>query len=446
MNTVAFLVYTDTITILRFIMVAAELATMGVSSTFICLTPRSRTITRQILERECPNMDVPCHNFFLPLWRRILHRMLSRISAFCFRGYSFRLGNVPSKDCRKANEPDILADLFDFNIDVSIGKFCSNQLHWWHVHLKQADGILQSIRPGAVVYDVELVDQIRMVLLQSLRRQIPIISMQHGEGFGEQYLHFPVLADHYIAYSPYNVDKIRSIGVEETRIHLTGNPDTDRLYRLDAAKIRNELETTYGLDLNRTIVLVALRPSYDTVSRHDNTKLIRTIVQELGSDDRFLVLVKPHNSDHVVGLTPLYTTHGSDNVLVLPADFTIAKLIRISHYQLTHMSSCIVEGVLLGLTPIVIASEDGGTWPPWHEHDVYVTIPPESIAETLRQIKSGTLAFRYTDQNREKFVHRFRYRMDDRSSNRVATTIRKILHENQGIPIDHEWSLAERTC
>ncbi len=426
MKPVIFLVHTDLITMRRFLLVADELLRLDVSSIFINLTPQSRINTIKLLKNYNNNTNIECHNLCMPLWKRYLHRMISKLFGFRFQKPFSAIDKFQTTEIKERYSPEQLTTFFGFDINIALSSYYKQQKYWWTVNLRHAYQILRNLDPMAVVFSLEALEQTRIILLQCLRMGIPTVSMQHAEGFCAQYKNLPLLADHYISYSPYNTEILRDMGVKENHIHLTGNPDTDRICNVNRASVKHELSQSCRLSFNRRVLLVALRPSYAGTCLSQNIALIELIKKELGGAEDITVLIKPHNSDITANLSLGDYSSNTKNVHIINADIPISNLMSVSHYLLTHMSSCVVEAILLRVIPIVIKSLDGAVWPPWDEYGVFESISAENIPDTIRNVRDGTFHFSCTEDNRSQFINKFRYRVDCKASNRVANKICQI--------------------
>lgn len=109
--------------------------------------------------------------------------------------------------------------------------------------------LIKNLKPSVFFYDVEGVGPIHSLLYSCQAENILSVCVQHAHGTTELMSHYPILAEAYVAYDPINVEHLRTCGVSEDNIWLTGN-------------LENDLNHKYLLrQENRKFLLVALAPS-----------------------------------------------------------------------------------------------------------------------------------------------------------------------------------------
>lgn len=426
MKTVLFLIREDKISVRRYLLVAQQLKRLNINSCFLNLTDH-----HDIVEETIKTLNLPK----FPEYMTYNYKSTSMVDKLYLLGTKIRnkirrkIKTIKQKKAadfqpqsgQKSMEK--LLQQLDFDTDIIVKQFCEINIDWWDFCVKLARRHLRRIKPDCVVYDLEMHDTIRQFLFAAKSKRISVFSMQHGEGFAESYSNFPRLADYYIAYSPYSVEKIKTLGVEDENIFLTGVPDTDVIYNYDVTKIKKEIQSEYDLRFDRKIILAALRPAKNKSLDDINIALINTITRVLGNNKKFDILIKCHNVDYICGDPSSYNNEEYENCEIIDSDYPFSKLLKISDYLVTHMSSCIVEAILMDVPTIVIEFHDGGTWPDWNTYKVFNGIPTSELERVLTEIKNDQYSFNTTKESREKFVERFRYKYDNKSAKRIAKAI-----------------------
>ncbi|MCP4613458.1 MAG: UDP-N-acetyl glucosamine 2-epimerase [Planctomycetes bacterium] len=432
MKKVLFLVRKDRISLRRYLLVARELEKFGINFLFFDLAGNSDIIKETATKLNMYNFsELNTHNFNQPDLRERLLSLKTRINnkiskrAFCDSlKYS-----CPDSASMQWEMGELLKQL-NFDTVSIVKKFCETNIDNWKLNIRIAQYQIKKSKPDCIVYDLELHETIRQILYAAKIVNTPVLSMQHGEGFAEQYSNFPQLADYYIAYSPYNVDKIKLLGVEDEKIFLTGAPDTDVIFNYDVTKIKEEIKSKYGFQPDRRIILTALRPAVNKAFHNINISLIETFGRVLGNNDNFEVLIKCHNADHVIGARPSYKNDKYENFIFIDSEYPFSKLLKVSNYLITHMSSCIVEAILMDVPTIVIDFDGGGKWPDWASYGLFDTAKMDNLEKILCDIKDCHLNSSTSKEKRGEFIKRFRYKYDNKSSERIAGAINSIIIKN----------------
>ena len=427
MKSVGFIIYRNPISIRRYLLISDLLEVKGIRSVFINLYPKS-----DIFERERESLPLMADRQFqviTPLQTSRKDKVFSlltilpdliRLHLAKTRPSSEQYNNMGGNSIAK-----LLTDM-DVDTDLLLKKQLYRQMIYWHCITKRAQKLFRTVELNCVVYDLELIAEIRAILFEAGKLGIPILSMQHAEGFGESYKNIPVFSDFYIAYSPYNADAIKKLGAKNERIFLTGVPDSDLMFGYDRSQIENELYDLIGAHADRKILLVALRPSNTDSMGKVNAFLIQIMIKILGNHPEYQIVLKPHMTDFAHNIKRRYVEGSCANLSVLPPDYPISKALLCSHFAITHWSACIVEAIAANVRTIVVKIPDGGSWPPWDRFPAFYQVEQNALENVLQEIKENRFNFIATDENRAAFLEHFRFRMDGKASERIANCLKDI--------------------
>lgn len=100
----------------------------------------------------------------------------------------------------------------------------------------------------------------RALVLGARRHGIPTLQLAHGSQFVQSTVRIAgemhtVYADRVASFARRDRDVLTALGNDPERIHLTGSPAWDHLYRRDARMTREEARRRLGLDPGRQVVL-----------------------------------------------------------------------------------------------------------------------------------------------------------------------------------------------
>ncbi|MFH1384704.1 MAG: hypothetical protein ABIH47_07070 [Candidatus Omnitrophota bacterium] len=312
--------------------------------------------------------------------------------------------------------------MFYKNVDLSerVNKIVNRHYQSFRNNEDSIKQLLDRVNPLCVFYDLSIIALSRMILYWARRKKIPLLSMEHGEGIGEQYSNLPLFADRYIAYSRYNRDIYQRMGVPVEHIVVTGDPMNDYTRTFDPSEIKRIFCKKFDSDFKKKIILICLKPATDEFMQL-NKDFVCMLSNIFAHDDKFLLVVKPH----VSGFSKNYVFEEFSNILAVEKDYPLSRLLCIAAYVFTYMSSVIVESIYFKNKMFVINRENTIAWPPWHHFNVYKKIDFNEIPQQVRLIQEERLTQEYffSEENRRQFLNYFRFAYDGKSTQRVVDEI-----------------------
>ncbi|MFX0137538.1 MAG: CDP-glycerol glycerophosphotransferase family protein [Candidatus Hodarchaeota archaeon] len=159
------------------------------------------------------------------------------------------------------------SDLISHHIEGFLNSFTRD--------LSTSQNILDIVKPSCTISDIQMPQRNRTILYAAKQKNIKTLSMEHGEGNGEQYKKLPIMYDYYIAYSPYNYNILKEMGVKDEQIFLTGFPETDLIYNYNIEEIKKELSNWHDINFNKKGDLLK------TISSSLTTRVKITLVRGL---------------------------------------------------------------------------------------------------------------------------------------------------------------------
>lgn len=428
MKSVIFILFQNyAITIRRFLLVAERLSQLGIKAGFLDFTSRLDDAIREeaqslgishipeyIKYEDYRSIKVIISNYIF----HILSKLTKREKTIFNDQYS-------ETDYPECNELGKLLNLLHINNREIIDSFYYGRYRSFMYNVYRSEKVIDEIKPECIVYDTEMPGLTRSFLYAARKNNIKIISMQHAEGFGEQYINFPLLADYYVAYSPYNYEKLKIMGADDSQIFLTGFPDTDLVYNFNTEEIKGNLNHKYGINFDKTIILIALRPNNAESYRRRNNELLETCYAAFRQDSNFEIVVKQHPVD--IAQNNLYFSQAIEpkykGMKMIEGEYPVSKLFRVSKYCITFLCSAVVEAVLLNNNIIVVKENDCEKYPDWNRFNVYNEIDLEDLGTVLGDIKNGAYPHKISKANKEEFIRYFRYKFDDKSAERISQKI-----------------------
>ena len=439
MKTVVFLIWSPVHSIKRYLLVADQFSKLKIKTIFLDFEGKLENVIDEYISDLNINHKPHYESYSYDNKTNKSYNTLSKKIKTYISKIIVRLFNPKNKEFfnskKKYSYPGELGKtLTDLKIDNSllIKKNINKLQKNFNQKVNHATKFIKDYKPDCVFYDSEFVDQIMPFLHVANSNNIKIISMQHAIGNTYSYSELPLLADYYIAYSRFNSDVLKHMGVKEKNILLTGNPDMDIIHQLSTGEIKEELSKFYKIDFSKKIIVIPLKPN----SYNDQNKiLVNNLVKFFGKNEDYCILVKPHPADLInTNNSNNNVDFGSNNFHLIDSSYPIINLFKICTYSIFYFSSCIVESVLINIKAIVIndpfvLKDNGVKWPDWNLYKVFHSINIELLPSVLDSINTNQYKYeKFTNnEHRELFIKDFSSKYDSNSSLRIAKNVERIL-------------------
>lgn len=418
MKTILFLLHADySVSIRRFLLLSKQLFENGVVPVFLDFSCELKDKLQEYAkELNCDDMYVYKSMNDFTLTQEEANKYLGKI-------------DTSKQFDRQITQDDSISNLLnelEFDFTDILKQHKDEFLNPFIAKYVQAMKVLEYLQPSLIVYDLELDKATRGMLFAAQHTGTPILSMQHGEGNAEQYKHFPLMADYYTAYSPFNVKILLEMGIDKRNILLTGAPETDLLTGLDKNKIENELQQ-YGYNPALKTILISLKPSNTGNYKAVNKKIIEDALSLLKLRDDYQLIIKLHPNDCHNNVDYVHAYSGNGNTVVIGGSYMISKLFMISDVILTSYSTAIVEACALGKKVIVIKEDAKVEWPDWNHYNVFTECELGELPETLANITDNEYVI--SQEDTVNFSYYFRYKLDKENTTRLAGAIAELVYK-----------------
>lgn len=325
-------------------------------------------------------------------------------------------------------------------VGLNFNVLFANQLDSMLASLKPwvggTDTIVSELKPLCVIYDIEAIAP-NLALIHSARRNgIPIVSLEHAGGFGPQYSHYPLLADAYVAYCPYNAEILRRAGVAEKRIFLRGAPESNPFSseRRDAA---TNARRTLGLREEERVLLINLQGIAGHPSlKQDNLKMVRQALSATAAHPDVRIVLRPHPVDlllHRPQLDAALREFQGNLILHHPVN-PIEESLLFSDLFLTFTSTSIVQAIESDTEVVSVETSISAEWPEWATVGAYPTLRLDEVESFLSErLKIGIDKPLTTSRVRRAFLERFSLRRDIGNAIGIADDILDLIAEFERI-------------
>ncbi len=205
--------------------------------------------------------------------------------------------------------------------------------------LAVAHVLIKKLNPRAFFYDVEGVGPIHSLLYSCQAENILSVCVQHAHGTTELMSHYPILAEAYVAYDPINVEHLRTCGVSDDNIWLTGN-------------LENDLNQKYLLHQEeRNFLLVALAPS--SRAGNYNYRILSAILPIAHLLPPLLLKAHPYCTEQdMKEISDLCNLH-KINAMIPDRKERFLESLQHAKFLLGYDSSTIIDAILLNVPTLV---------------------------------------------------------------------------------------------
>jgi Capsule polysaccharide biosynthesis protein len=309
------------------------------------------------------------------------------------------------------------------------------QFPWSARAMDEAGAALDRLEPRSIVTYAEAGGWGRAIVLESRRRGIPSVGLQHGFIYRHwlNYLHEPdeMAADpanrgdrgfpkptRTLVFDDYAASHLREAGrFNAESLAVTGSPRLDSLatgvQTLSAeATERAKAEAGAG---SRTLVLV-------TTKHREARAVLRTFLDAATSVRDVHVAIKTHPAETPEAYSDLVAAQS--NVTVVPASAPLAPLLRASRAVVTVNSTVALDAAVLGLPALVIGLPNNLS--PFVDAGIMAGVSGRDAGEIARALDQ----ILYDEEFRQRlrtaqraFLARFHIQADGNAAERAADVI-----------------------
>jgi len=323
------------------------------------------------------------------------------------------------------------------------------QWPWSARAMDEAAAALDACRPRVVVTYAEAGGWGRAIVLESRRRGIPSVGLQHGFIYRHwlNYLHEPdemttdvdhdsdlgfpnptltLLFDEYAARHLTEEGRFRADSVA-----VTGSPRLDALVR-DVARL-----TTAEIDQARTMAGAGTRTLVLVTTKHREARdVLGALLDAAPSLAGVHLAIKTHPAETPEAYSALVAGH--PDVTVLPASAPLAPLLRASRAVVTVNSTVALDAAVLGIPALVIGLPNNLS--PFVEAGIMAGVSgadaadtasaPDRILRALKQILYDEEFRRELALAQRAFLTRFSIAADGQAAERAAEAIVRLATES----------------
>jgi len=264
------------------------------------------------------------------------------------------------------------------------------------------------------------------------KRNIPCIALQHGV------VCFPLWAKVYplsrtsgflpditCLYGEADKENFLEYGIHSPeQLIITGSPRYDIIYHADRIYSREKFCTGNNIPLNHQIILWTTQSH--GMTDEENIRQLNLVFGACDGIPDITLVIKQHPGERKkhYRLIQSYRRRHSCNSLILPKDSDTFEALYASNLVITFHSTTGREAVAFKKPLIVLDPQD---WGGYCREDVGILV--SSIQEAKQVISRLLRDDKELAVNREKYISRYFFAIDGKSTERVVQLIEKVLSD-----------------
>jgi len=156
--------------------------------------------------------------------------------------------------------------------------------------------LFDKVKPKLALFDLDRYINTSPIVLAANNKGIKSITLVHGV-ISSPYGYNPVLANEIWCWGEVQKKLLQKMGVEESRIRITGNPIAKREILISSQVI--DLKEAYSISKNQQVIGVAINPIEN--SKKYNSLIIQLVIDAIQefNNDSYVVLIKFHPSQKI---------------------------------------------------------------------------------------------------------------------------------------------------
>jgi len=264
------------------------------------------------------------------------------------------------------------------------------------------------------------------VITVSKKHNIPSLSIEPG--IVNKKLEYPDLykADKICIYGIQGFETLKSLGYDEKRIALTGNPRYDRLKNMDSNKSKEILSKTHNIDSNKKLIIIAMG------RWHEGDEIWMSNLIKFCNHNNFEIVIKIHplykikwqkeNTNKINAISKIC----QDLKYLMTYDFDSSTLLSAADLVVTDYSNVGVEAILLNklLITVNFAGENLENVQRYHDHNVSIHMDEyNKIEELIMKIFSGEQLITILQKDRDRLIPQYNFHNDGKATLRVVNLL-----------------------
>lgn len=305
------------------------------------------------------------------------------------------------------------------------------------VEFTAAENAIKIISPKAVISQVETSSIDKCFFVACKKNNIPTFAIQHGNISEDIRLihqkheisirkispHYCPIPDVTAVYGKLDQEfLIKEGNYPPKSIIITGNPRYDCLINVNKEFNKNDICSELNLDPNKKIFLFAAEPFSNLA---DKVILFETICKAFIAFKELQLIVKIHPLETMDFYTKIITKYNL-NAKVTNTD--VFKLLFVSDALLVKSSAVGLEAAILNKPIIMInLTNESGYADYAKEKIAFGVYTPKNLSLAISQIINNKNLLKRLAKNRKKYIFNHCYRVDGKSSARIALIIRRTI-------------------
>ncbi|MBP2044975.1 UDP-N-acetylglucosamine 2-epimerase [Methanobacterium aggregans] len=312
---------------------------------------------------------------------------------------------------------------FKYN-GADIWKYVADDLHHLNMgrlkvlyHLENFQKIMEDLNPKLVAVGDDRTSFVRAQLIQAIKRDIPVVEVQHGLYLPGGPMTDPI-SDKIFIWGEGTKPALMGAGAREDQLEVTGSPLYDSLIsRIPDVKQDSEPKT----------ILFATQPmATQSISDDTNLQVAQKIAGFLEKRKDLKLIVKPHPVENADYYRSALKSIPEDIVDVRDSREDIFQFLELADIVILMSSTVGIEAAIMDKPMICIKSKQSI----YVEEGVALEAEtPDEVLTRIGEILGDEDVNENLRENMKEFVMKYAYLQDGQASERIAQSIIQMIEK-----------------
>ena len=353
------------------------------------------------------------------------------------------------KDLKKNEKFKKLLEYKDIKFDLFEDRFSHYFIIVFGIiveYIEMAKRLIEEEKPDLILLLNEYGRFERALVIAGKLKGIPVLAVQHGviHPTHEGYMHtkdeispdgsvkspYCPIPDITAVYGTYHKDLLTKVSAYPAdSVVVTGQPRYDILYHADEVYNRERFLERYGINSDHKIILWTTQ--CHGLSDEENIKNFETLFETIQNVRGAALIIKQHPGEGK-RYTKIIQKHLGDykmNAVIMPKDSDTYEQLFVCNLMITRHSTTAMEAVALN-KPVVILNLSGEPDPvEYVEEGVALGVyKEEDLKPAIEKLLKDDSELA---RNRAKYIEKYLYKIDGKSTERVVKLIGEMIRERR---------------
>ncbi len=294
--------------------------------------------------------------------------------------------------------------------------------------------IIEIESPKLLLFNTDEASIGKLAALIGQKMQIPVVNMDHGLQYDAPRISDLLFTKMAVSGS-LNKEVFIKNGAKEKQLEITGMPIHDSIYYKLSEPVNIRLLKELGLNPENRNILLLTHPENRFGPEQIRKQILRCMFQSIEKLPRVNLIIKPHPNETDGLVQSEVAKSFLDNVAVIDPIEVLYDIIHLCNVAVTTFNSTSsIEAVLFGKPVLIINFTGNINTNNCAREGVAIEIKEtEKVYESLDGLLHNKDLLSSLQNKRKKFIVKYAYKLDGKSSERVADLTQGLIESQNNI-------------